>query len=62
MHDQHFIVRQLIAERLAEAEATRLARHRHEPAHPNAVRRAVGGWLIELGESIAAVRAPRRAN
>lgn len=53
------VVDQLVAERIAEAAATRLTR---SPTRPRAIRRRVGVWLIELGETIAAGQAPREAH
>jgi hypothetical protein len=53
------VVDRLVAERVAEAEATRLIR---QPARPRGVRRRLGIWLIGLGETIAAGQAPREAN
>lgn len=53
------VIDRLIAERIAEAEASRLTR---DPTQGRRVRRRVGGWLIDLGEAIAATQARREAH
>ena len=53
------VIDRLIAERIAEAEASRLT---HDPARAGRVRRRVGSWIIGLGETIAASHSPRQAH
>jgi hypothetical protein len=53
------VIDRLIAERIAEAEASRLT---HDPTRGGRVRRRVGGWLIDLGETIAATPSRREAH
>ena len=57
--NERTVIDRLIAERIAEAEASRLT---HDPARGRRVRRRVGGWLIDLGETIAATQSRREAH